>query len=121
MRCGAPDRAPFMVPRTFGLCDWVARTKDATRRPSCLELFVHVSDLRAYAEDDGFVWALKYRDAWAKAGFPVPPPRFVKPQIVMRSPSWRVLSSGTASEVFAFQVTLGSYNQEDWFPLEPHL
>lgn len=73
--------------------------------------------------------ALVLLDKWEAAGFLVMPPRFSKVRhTLLRErwvPSWR--SAGEAiiphhpPSDSVVEVTLGSYNNQWWFPVEPYL
>ncbi len=120
IRCGVPDRLGLglMINPTLNLCDWDRHPPRPThRRPTCVDLFVAIIDLR----DRDIAQGLVSLDAWETAGFLVPPVRYVTPKLIMLGAgrTWGGWSNHRPTS--AVEMLLGSYNKTWWFPVEPHL
>ena len=125
IRCGVPDalHLGLRISPTVNLCDWDTPQREnwPTRRPTCVDLLTAVTDLRGRDLKE----VLVFLDAWETAGFPVPEPRYFKKRhmVLMNSrqvPRWYLSDHPTFGHNVV-EVTLGSYNNKWWFPVEPHL
>lgn len=119
IRCGVPDalRLGLRISPTVNLCDWDSPQREnwPARRPTCVDLFAATFEPRGV----GVQAALVLLDKWESAGFPVMPPRYFKKRHMVLN-GLPVPAHPTWSAVVV-EVTLGSYNNQWWFPVEPHL
>lgn len=108
----------LMISKTINLCDWDRYPPQGflPRRQTCSDLFLAtIADPR----DVDVKTALVLLDAWETAGFPLRAPRYFKRRHMALSAgsSW----TETPWPRETVEVTLGSYNNKWWFPIEPHL
>lgn len=110
----------LMVSKSVNLCDWDRYPPQGSlsRRQTCAALFIAtITDPRDVDEKA----ALVLLDAWESAGFPLRAPRYFKRGHVSVGRSvWRLPDGEMQWPPEFVEVTLGSYNNKWWFPVEPH-